>query len=56
MRMDPCKQCGGEPTYNSRWDSFWCKNCDIWTEPHCNCDPTECEFRMRPDRPSYENK
>jgi hypothetical protein len=40
--------------WDGRYDSFACTTCDIWTEPMCSCEESECEFksRKRPERPS----
>lgn len=52
-RSGPCPQCNRKAEYLSRWDSFYCPDCNIWTDDECNCDPEECEFRGRPDKPAH---
>jgi hypothetical protein len=47
-----CPQCQRRTEHMMQHDSFFCPHCDIWTEKPCSCDPSECEFTGRPERPS----
>ncbi len=51
IKKGKCSKCGRERSYSDRFDSFYCSQCDIWSETKCS-DP-ECSFcKDRPDRPS----
>lgn len=53
-RSDPCPQCNRETEYLDRWDSFFCPECNIWSDDECGCSSEECEFVGRPTRPAYD--
>jgi len=41
-------------TYNEKYDSYYCVECNRWLEEKCKCNETEndCEFfPNRPDKP-----
>ena len=46
--------CNTKPRYNSQYDSYYCKKCNVWLEPPCGAvDHKECWFDCvnRPERP-----
>ncbi len=45
-----CKKCGDKLDYNEKYDSYYCKKCNIWLEDCCS-DP-KCRFcSKRPKKP-----
>lgn len=49
--LKTCSTCNEFLSHSERWDSYYCKVCNIWMEPGCT-DP-ECYFQCysRPERP-----
>ncbi len=46
----PCPKCKGKTFYNERYDSNYCKACNIWLED--NCGDTDCFYcASRPEKP-----
>ncbi len=50
-RIPKCEKCELNGIYNERFDSYFCPEDNLWLEPECGCDPTECEFAERPPFP-----
>lgn len=49
-----CKNPEHDIRYNERYDSYWCVQCDEWTESKCS--DNECDFCYnRPSKPSEVN-
>ena len=50
-----CPKCKSRTDYNERYDSYFCKSCDLWNSTACK-DP-KCEFcTKRPEKPSMKSK
>lgn len=50
-----CENCSTEGKYNERWDAYYCKKCDAWSEKKCS--DTNCFFcHRRPEKPSDVKK
>jgi hypothetical protein len=55
MKLRPCPN---NPSHKlvhlMRYDAYMCPECDVWTEPDCECDAADCTFKAanRPERPS----
>lgn len=49
-----CVKCGVDTIRSERFDAYYCKGCDVWTEPKCG--DSLCEYcGNRPDKPSEAN-
>lgn len=55
MTKGNCYSCNSSLDYSEKWDSYYCINCNVWTEIPCN-DPL-CQFcSERSDRPLNNQK
>lgn len=41
-KLYTCKNCGEIASYNERFDSFFCKDCNVWLESQC--DDEHCSY------------
>ena len=49
--MDMTCSCTTEALYSEEFDTYYCKECDQWTED--KCDDATCEYcTNRPEKPS----
>lgn len=50
MNKHKCPTCGQNRVQSFRFDTYFCRRCDVWLEPRCE-DP-QCTFCRRPEKPS----
>lgn len=49
-----CKKCNAEASYSEKYDAYYCKSCNEWTEDICT--DRDCEYcKNRPNRPKDVN-
>lgn len=45
-----CGNCNQKKIYHSKYDAYFCPNCNVWLEHTCSA--YDCEFcRNRPEKP-----
>ena len=48
-----CPKCGSKKEYSKDYDSYFCKKCNTWLEPHCT--DQRCDFcKRRPAKPNFK--
>lgn len=47
---DKCYSCNEDLSYSEKWDAYFCKHCNIWSENRCT-DPICFFCQDRPERP-----
>lgn len=51
VKKPTCLNCGEALSYNEKYDSYFCKLCNQWTEKTCK-EPRCCYCPNRPEKPT----